>query len=328
MSTVNSITRLGDVIVPSVFTDYFIQRTMERSVLMQSGILCNTEQFDSLAKGPSEVINMPYWDDLVGDSQTIADDTFFTPESINADYDVAVKHGRGKAWGANGLSAQMSGADPLGAIADLAGDYWQREFQKVLLATLKGVFNSDTMSEKVHDISQKSGKEAYINGHSFIDATQIMGDAKEYLSGVMMHSAVEAYLAKRELIEYVQESAQSPRVPVFMNKRVIVSDSMPFDTSTKIGTVYIFGNGAIALGNGSHSRMIETEIVRDGLATSGEDILVTRRVFILHPRGVKWTNNHKAGTFPELAEMENGENWERAYEPKAIRIVKFVFKVE
>lgn len=328
MPTIKPITRLGDVIVPDVFTNYFIQRTMEKSVLMQSGILSNTEQFNALSRGPSEIINMPYWDDLVGDSETITDDSWLEPERITAENDVAVKHGRGKAWGANGLSAQMSGADPLGAIADLAGDYWQRELQKILLATLEGIFNSGTMSEKIHDISDSTSKSAFISGHSFIDAIQIMGDAKEYLSGVMLHSAVEAYLAKRDLIEYVQESEQSPRVPKFMNKRVIVSDSMPFDTTTKKGTAYIFGNGAIALGNGSHNQMIETEIVRDGLSSSGEDILVTRRVFILHPRGIKWTNKHIENTFPELAEMKKGENWERVYEPKAIRIVKFAFKVE
>src|SRR5690606_38584940 len=152
----------------------------------------------------------------------------------------------------------------------LVASYWQREMQKILLATLDGVFNSESMADLVHDISGLEGDEALITGESFIDAAQKLGDAKELLTGVMMHSAVEAYLAKRQLIEYVQEADQSDRVPYFLNKRVIVDDSTPYDTGTKTGTAYLFGAGAIALGNGSHPRIIPTEIDRDSLASSGE----------------------------------------------------------
>ena len=327
MATINPITRLGDVIVPETFTEYYIKRTMETSVLMRCGIISNDDLFDKLSRGPSTLMNMPYWDDLIGDSVNIKDNTWFTPDKITAGLDVAVKQGKGKAWGANGLSAQLSGADPIGAIGNLAANFWEREFQKILMATLTGVFASESMEDKVHDISDETNDAALISGNAFIDAIQIMGDAKENISGVMLHSAVEAYLAKRQLIEYVQESDQSSRVPRFMNKRVIVSDSVPFDTETNIGTAYLFGTGAIAMGNGSHERILETEVVRDGLSTSGEDILVTRRVFILHPRGIKWTNAEKADVFPTIEELEDGTNWERVYEPKAIRIVKFVFKI-
>ena len=115
-----------------------------------------------------------------------------------------------------------------------------------------------------------------------------MGDAKDLLTGVMMHSAVETYLAKRQLIEYVQESEQNPRVPYFLNKRVIVDDGMIYDSEDKEGVMYLFGRGAIAWGNGSHPNILQTELVRDGLSYSGEDVLMSRRIAILHPRGVKW----------------------------------------
>src|SRR5690606_38412765 len=173
-------------------------------------------------------------------------------------------------------------------IADLVADYWIRQDQKMLLTTLEGIFNSESMADKVLDITGEPGSDALLDGDSFIDAGQLMGDAKSLLTGVMMHSAVEAYLAKRQLIEYVQEADQSDRVPYFMNKRVIVDDSMPYDTSTGTGEMYIFGQGAIALGNGSHPRIIPTEVNRNALAYSGEEALINRKIFILHPRGVKW----------------------------------------
>lgn len=320
-------TRIADVIQPEVFTPYTIQRTMELSALIKSGIVQNIPEFDELASGPNTLVNMPYWNDLTGDSETMKDDGALTPGKIGSNMDVARKHGRGRAWGANGLSALLSGDDPMRAIADLVAAYWERDMQKVLIAMLDGVFKSATMSGHVLDISGESGDDALVSGDSFIDASQLLGDAKGLLTGVMMHSAVEAYLAKRQLIEYVQEKDQSDRVPYFMNKRVIVDDGVPYDTSTKTGTMYLFGQGAIALGNGKHPRIIETEIARDSLASSGEDFLINRRIFILHPRGIKWTEASVADVFPENSELANGANWERVYEPKAIRVVKHVFKI-
>lgn len=321
-------TRIADVIQPEVFTPYTIQRTMELSALIQSGIVQNNTEFDQLASGPNTLVNMPFWEDLTGDSEVLKDTGALTPGKIGSDKDVAVKQARGRAWGANGLSALLSGDDPLRAIADLVAAYWTRDMQKILLATLDGVFKSSSMSGHVLDISGESDDDALISGDSFIDATQLLGDAKELLTGVMMHSAVEAYLAKRQLIEYVQEKDQSVRVPYFMGKRVVVDDSTPYDTATKTGTMYLFGNGAIALGNGSHPRIIETEIDRDSLASSGEDFLINRRIFILHPRGIKWTDTTKADVFPDNTELADGDNWELVYEPKAIRVVKHVFKIE
>lgn len=321
------ITRIADVIQPEVFNPYMVQRTLELSALIQSGIVQNTPEFDQLASGPNTLVNMPFWNDLTGDSEIMADDGALTPGKIGSDKDVARKHGRARAWGANGLSALLSGDDPMRAIADLVADYWQRDMQKVLLATLAGVFAAPSMVQNVHDISAETGDAALISGATFVDAAQKMGDAKERLTGVMMHSAVEAYLTKQDLIETIPESEGKPAIRTFLGKRVIVDDGMPFDTGTKVATAYLFGEGAIALGNGSHPRIIPTEIDRDSLASSGEDYLISRRIFILHPRGVKWTEAEVANTFPTNTEIATGTNWARVYEPKAIRIVKFTFKI-
>ena len=321
------ITRIADVIQPEVFNPYMVQRTLELSALLQSGIVENNAEFDQLTSGPNTLVNMPFWNDLTGDSEIMADDGALTPGKIGTDKDVARKHGRARAWGANGLSALLSGDDPMGAIADLVADYWQRDMQKVLLNTLAGVFAAANMAGNVHDISAETGDAALIGGATFVDATQKMGDAKEKLTGVMMHSAVEAYLTKKDLIETVPESEGKPAVSTFLRKRVIVDDGMPFATDTKVATAYLFGAGAIALGNGSHPRIIPTEIDRDSLASSGEDYLITRRIFMLHPRGVKWTEDGVAATFPTNAEIATGTNWTRVYDPKAIRVVKFTFKI-
>lgn len=324
----DSITRIQDVIQPEVFTPYAIQRTMELSALLQSGIAQHTSEFDQLASGPNTLINMPFWNDLTGDAETMADTGDTTPGKITASDDIAIKQGWVKSYGVNALSAMLSGDDPMRAIADLFASYWSRWNQGVLLSLLDGVFASASMAEKVHDITAKAGDAALISGSTFIDATQLMGDAKDLLTGVMMHSAVESYLAKLQLIEYEETQDKSTRVPYFMRKRVIVDDAMTFDTVTGAGVAYLFGEGAIAWGNGSHPDIQQTEVVRKGLSLAGEDILVNRRLPLLHPRGVKWTGAAKVGTFPTLTELENGANWQRVYDPKAVRVVKFQFKIQ
>ncbi|MDF2902373.1 MAG: coat protein [Bacillus sp. (in: firmicutes)] len=319
--------RIADIIQPEIFTDYVVQRTMDISNVLNSGIATNSSEFNSLASGPNTLVNMPYFNDLTGDSEIMSDTGALTPGKIGTNKDVARKQGRARAWGANGLSALLSGADPLGAIGNLVTNYWARDRQKILLATLSGVFASASMADKIHDISALTGGAELINGNTFIDAAQKMGDAKDALTAVTMHSAVEAYLAKQQLIEYVQEAGQSMRVPYFLGKRVIVDDAMGFTTGTGVAEAYLFGQGALAWGNGKHPNIIGTEVDRDSLASSGEDFLINRNIFILHPRGVKFTEASVASDFPTNAELSTGTNWELVYEPKAVRMVKFKFKI-
>src|SRR5690606_21317334 len=124
-----------------------------------------------------------------------------------------------------------------------------------------------SMADDVHDIRRESGDAGLLDGSTFIDATQKHGVAKRQLTGIVKQSATEAYLAKQQLIEYVQEADESDRVPTYMGKRVIVDDRLPFDTATGETTTYIFGPGAIALGNGDGMGAVPlTETDRDSLA--------------------------------------------------------------
>lgn len=302
---------------------------MEKSALIQSGIVQRTAQFDQLASGPNFLVNMPFWHDLANtESQVMKDEGEMEVNKITAGLEIARKHGRVNAWGANGLSAYLSGDDPMGRIAELVANYWQRDMQRTLLATLSGVFKSSSMSVKVFDVS--GDPDGILGMDTFIDALQLMGDAKETLTGVMMHSAVEAELRKQDLIEYLPQSEQGLQIPTFAGKRVIVDDAMEYDPATNTATMYIFGEGAIALGIGSHPRIVATEVDRNPLSYSGEETLINRRIFILHPRGVSWQepSGGLANEFPTNSELNVGVRWVRVYEPKAIPIVKFRFKLK
>lgn len=315
-----AVTLSTDVIVPSVFAKYVTEKTATKSALFQSGIIAPVPTLNLLGSEGGQQINMPFWQDLTGADEVLSQSGALTPAKITASKDIAVLHARGKAWAVNDLAKALSGDDPMGAIADLVSDYWARRMQDLVLSTLKGVFAASSMSAAVSDISAGAGAAAVISADAVMDAIQLLGDAKDKLTAIAMHSATETKLAKLDLIDYLQDSEGNPTIPTYLGKRVIVDDSLP--VSSGVYTTYIFGAGAFGYGEGNAPVPVETD--RDSL--SGVDYLINRRHFVLHPRGVKWTGT-AAGIAPTNTECEDSAAWTRVYEQKNVRLVKFVHKL-
>lgn len=318
-------TTLSDVIVPELFNPYVINRTMELSALFQSGIVAHSPQFDALASEAAPVHNMPFFEDLTGDSEAVIEGKDLTANKITSNKDVSTTIRRAMMWSATDLSAALAGKDPMEAIGSLVAGFWARDMQKELVNELKGVFACDTMENHVLDVSGGSGKAANISASSFIDALQLLGDAQSQLTAVAMHSATKSYLKKQNLIETERDSTDV-EFDTYQGRRVIVDDGCPVEGG--VYTTYLFGAGAVAYGNGSPAGFVATEIDRDKKKGSGVDYLINRRTFILHPRGVAFQNEVRANaenvTREELADATN---WARVYEPKQIRMVAFKHKI-
>lgn len=331
-------TTLKDVIVPELFNPYVTNRTMELSALVQCGIIANNSEFDRLASQPAPTVNMPFFEDLTGESEQVIEGVDLEDNKIASNKDVAVIFRRAKMWSATDLSTAMAGADPMKAIGDLVAAFWQRDMQKELIAVLNGIFGTipattgdnavpaeTRLATNLLDISAKSGAAASWSGAAFIDAEQLLGDAKAQLTGICMHSATEAHLKKQNLIDTVQPS-NDVGFNTYQGKRIIIDDGCPVEKG--VYTTYLFGNGAVALGNGSPVGFVPTETDRAKRKGSGVDYLINRRTNILHPRGIAWQNANVAKTEgPSRVEMADPANWKPVYEPKQIRVVAFKHKL-
>lgn len=323
-------TKLSDIIVPELFNPYVINRTMELSALFQSGIITRNAEFDALASEAAPIHNMPFFEDLAGESEAIIEDVELTANKITSNKDVSTTIRRAMMWSATDLSAALAGSDPMQAIASLVAGFWARDKQKELIAVLKGVFGDDgtgnaPLSDHILDISKGSGNAAKISASSFIDACQLLGDAQQQLTAVAMHSATKAQLKKNNLIETERDS-NSVEFDTYQGRRVIVDDGCPVEDG--VYTTYLFGQGAIAYGEGSPVGFVATEVDRDKKMGSGVDYLINRNVFIMHPRGVKWTNENRANVeTPTRTELADPKNYEMVYEPKQIRMVAFKHKL-
>ena len=326
-------TAIADVIVPSLFEQYAIERTAALSAFAQSGVIERNPHFDALAAGGGNLVDMPFWQDINPARQILSDSGALTVNKITASKDIAVIHNDGNAWSVNDMAEALSGSDPMGAIVDLVGAYWARIDQGLVISCLKGMFGAASLAGNLLNIASETtggvSDATKLNGATFVDATVKLGDRGDQLTAVAMHSATEAALRKLDLIDFIPDSAGKAQIKSFQGRRVIVDDNMPVRAGSTSGTVYrtyLFGAGAFGRGLAPL-----TEPVQGGHGTKGvewgreplnsDTNFINRRRHILHPRGVKFTSASVAGASPTNGELETAANWVRVFEAKNVRIV-------
>ena len=327
-------TLVADIIVPTEFEKYAIERTAQLSVFVQSGIIEHAPEFDLLAGSGGRTVEMPFWKDLTATRQLLSDSASLTVNKITSDKDTARIHNDAQAWSVNHLAKVISGDDPMQAIVDLVGDYWARTEQGLVISSLKGVFGSASMAGNKLSIASETAAgvtaDTRLTGATFVDATVKLGDRGDRLTAIAMHSATEGALRKLDLIDFLPDSEGKPKVKTFQGRAVIVDDTMPVRAGTTDGLVYtsyLFGVGAFGKGAAS----LDAAPLQGGIGTEGvelarvaldsDTILINRRRHILHPRGVRFNSASVAGDSPTNAELETAANWTRVYENKNVRMV-------
>ncbi len=331
-------TQIVDVVVPAQFSAYVQVLSTELSAFVRSGVVVQEEQFDQMLSGGGRIFDMPFYNDLANTEANVSSDALAgvddaVPEKITTGQDKAIRHNRNQVWSSADLTGQLSGDDPQDAIVLRVADYWVRQQQSYLINMLAGVFADNVANDSgdmVVDIALGgAGTPTAVNlfsAEAFIDAQQTMGDAMDQLVAVAMHSVVFSRAKKNNLIDFIPDSEGSVDIPFFQGLRVILDDGMP--TALVSGnieyTTYFFGAGAIASGVGSPK--VATEVDRFILAGKGggQEVLVNRIEWILHPRGVAFQDASVAGQSPTNAELATATNWNRVFERKLIRLAALI----
>jgi len=327
-------TAVADIIIPTEFEKYAIERTAELSMFGQCGIIEHAPEFDELAAGGGREVKMPFWKDLTATRQLLSDSASLAVNKIGSDQDIARIQNDAQVWSVNHLAKVISGDDPMGAIVDLVAGYWARTDEGLLVSALKGIFAAASMAGNKLGIASESiagqSTATRLNGATFVDATVKLGDRGDRLTSVAMHSATEAALRKLDLIDFIPDSEGKAQIKTFQGRRVVVDDNLPTRNGTTDGTVYtsyLFGPGAFGKG----AAPLDGTPLQGGFGTEGvelarvpldsDSVLINRRRYILHPRGVKFTSASVAGDSPTNAELETAANWVRVWENKNVRIV-------
>ncbi|KGJ49706.1 major capsid protein [Paraclostridium dentum] len=320
-------TKLANMIIPENFNAYVSEKAVEKNAFFRSGVLVDNPQLRELLSMGGKTIHMPFVKPLSGDSQIPTEDGDLSINDIETSEDEARRQFRVQVFGENQLASVLSGDNVMDRIAEGFGDYWATEYNKILLATCKGVFSS--LTGHVHDISLLEGVSAVFNVDSAIDAKFLLGDAHDKLGAVAVHSKVYALMLKQDQIETVKNSEGTGSIKIYkpLQCEIIVDDAVPFDSSSKIASMYMFGKGAFGFVE-DLTGIVGTEIYRDALKGLGDNALINRKQFVLHPLGVAWKEPEGERISPTNQELETKANWSKKYEDKNIPLAEFKFKVE
>jgi len=318
-----AVTQISDLVVAQEFASRVQELSTTKSALMQSGIVATDAEINRLTKGEGNTFSLPYWQDISGSSSVASDDpdVVITAGKIAQSYEIAVKLMRTKAFSSMDLNTTiLSGDDPIERIAQRLASWWQRDQQTSLIKTLTGIFATALASTHVHDVT---GASTALSDSVVLDAKQKLGDASDALIAIVMHSAKYTALQKAALIDYLG-AREDVMFPTFLGYRVIIDDSVPVSNGNY--TTYLFGPGAIAYGEGSPK--IPTEYKRDPAVGNGagQETIYSRRYYIMHPRGMKWTSSSMAGSSPTDTELATAANWNKVWDDKNIKIVKILSK--
>ena len=321
-----AVTRLTDAVIPAVFVPYMLKETMTKSAIFQSGILRQDAQMSSFLSGGGQTVNVPFWNDLADTSTAniSSDDPAVTaaPDKIVAATDIAVRNNRNKAWSDADLVSELAGDDPMKRIGSRVSSWWAREFQRYLVSVLRGITAANTASN-AGDMQIIIGTDAVgapaaaekVSANAILDAAQTMGDASDVLDTIVMHSVVYTGLAKQNLIDFIPDSEGKVRFPSYLGFQVVKDDGCPAVAGTNriMYHTYLIGKNALAFAEVPPDVPVETFRYPAQGNGAGVEELWTRRQWVMHPYGIKWTSTAMVGRSPTDAELRTATNWSRVY---------------
>ena len=318
--------KIKELLVPEVFNRYVNEKMTELSALVQSGIIKHDPQLDSLASAGGRIINMPYLLNFTDEDEVLDTNKALKAEDLKSDKTRAIVVQRGKAFRVNDLEQSLAmgnSKDLMSEVASRVATYWVQREQAMLLSTLKGIFAEGTgMEGNIYTATAigKTGTPGKISAVEMVKAKNKLGDHSSQLKAIAMHSNVMTELEVQQLIEYVQPAGAVSQEPIayYQGKRVIVDDSLVADESG-VYTTYLFAEGAFGKGNA----LIPNSFEYDRDALTGNNFLISRRGFVLHPQGLDYKDAVCEGETPSNTELAKGENWARKFANKAIPVVAF-----
>lgn len=324
-------TQIADVIVPSEFASYIVENSVEKSALVQSGIVTRNALIDTQLRAGADSFTVPYWKDLADDEANITSDNpaiMATARKVLAGKQTVRKAFLHSSWSAMNLASELAGANALVRIQDRVAAYWQRQTQRRLVSSLTGIMADNVANDAadmVVDISGEVGALANFSAAAVLDAAGTLGDAMTDLSAIAMHSDIYKKALKADLIQTLPDS-QGGFIQVFRGLAIIVDDGLPVSAGNY--TSVLFGAGAVGYGltDPTVAAGVEVENIPGAGNGGGQQILHSRVNLAVHPLGFQWKEFAVVGESPTIAELATATNWSRVAQRKNVPLAFLVSK--
>lgn len=343
-----AITTIGNIVTGNipVLTSYQTQDPVEKTAFFQSGILTPTPYAAEIARGSSNIANIPYWKPIDASIEPNYSNDVYEDIAVPRNIETGMMMARvaylNEGFGQADLVVELTNQNPLQSIAARLDNFWQRQAQRRLLATTLGIYNDNIaatdsyheQNDMVVDVSAAGG----FDSNAFIDATQTMGDALNAASGSVLgvlavHSYVYGQMRKQQLIDFIRDADNNTEIATFQGYRIVVDDQMTVigtGASRKFVNV-IFGAGAIGYGEGNPEHPTEYERQAARGNGGGVEVLWSRKTWLMHPLGYSFTSAVITGNGTETVarsaswqDLTNASNWNRVMDRKQVPIAFLV----
>lgn len=310
-------TQIADVIVPAEFTAYQVENSLVSTALFQSGVAVQNGEMASQLQAGAEQFTVPFWGDAGENEPDVTSDdptVQSVPLKITAAKQIVRKSFLHQSWSDMSLASELSGDDALARVQDRVQAYWDRTFERRLIATLQGVLYSNVAnngSDMVNDISGAAGTAANFSASAVIETALTLGDRLEDVKAIAMHSAIYGEALQNDLIEFIPQSQGLP-IKTFRGLAVILDDNL--SPAAGVYTTILLGPGAVGYAVSEPRTGYGTELFRIPGAGNGggQTTLHSRFNIALHPLGFTFTGASVAGDSPTRAELAMAANWTRA----------------
>ncbi|MCU1250418.1 MAG: hypothetical protein JWQ49_3447 [Edaphobacter sp.] len=313
-----AVTQIADVVVPAEFTAYQVENSMVSTALFQSGVAVRNNEITAQLQAGSQSFTVPFWADLGESEADITNDDptdLSTPLKITAARQVVRKSFLHQRWSEMSLASELSGDNALARVQNRVSAYWDRQFEKRLIATLKGVLFSNVAnnsSDMVNDISGLTGALANFNGGAVIDTALTLGDRLSDVKAIAMHSAIYGEALKNDEITFFKPSENEVEIATYKGMAVILDDNLA--PASGVYVTILMGMSAVGFGVAEPRTGWGTELFRkpDAGHGGGQSVLHSRFNMAMHPLGFTFTAASVAGDSPTIAELATAANWTRA----------------
>ena len=305
-------------------------------VLLQSGVVVNSEIIANMISGGSNYYTIPFYKDLTGEPQKYDGHTDIVSTDTEDGTQSGVVYGEAKGFKNTIFVNDFTGADPMANIIARITKYWGKVDQKKILAILEGIFGitGDTdWAKHTYNIASSGttvSEDNRMGVTTLRDASvKALGENADQLSLAILHSTVANRLENLQVLDFYKYNVNGMdldvRVAKSGNLNVLISDQLPVIDSDIDGekeyVSYIFGTGAILTANAPVEK--PSDVVYDAKLNGGTEELITRRRKTYHPNGFTFAMANMPITVT-ATELKNSANWSRQMLADNINIVRVI----
>lgn len=328
-----AVTSIADLWVPDIWIPGVTEKMRNLLSILNSGILTQTDEMNRLASGAGATVNVPFYKDVTDDDdEPQVEDTEPTVGKMGALKQVAPILNRVKAYSASGLSAAVSGSDPVGEILAQLGRGRLKRRQKVLIALLRGAFGTApgaainaaaALSACRVEAADESGNDAtnaqLISSSLVIDALALLGELQEEVrDGAMLcHPDIRAALLEQDENSFERKSEGAftieryKGIPVYVSnalRRAGVTNGFVYDT-------HIVARGVVGFGEKAQQgdTIDVASLQYDESKGKNNATVYDRNRFLMHVNGMKWVGA-PAGQSASNTELQTAGNWQLSYQ--------------